>query len=366
MTSARIPTVEIESLAQFDDLISHTTSLDHWAVQSVDLGGRADVLATVDVRGALFLGCVLTAELEDALTDRGALVFPPLPDVPFNPYRAGLYSAGELYDNLGAGYHKCVDGRAYAWYTSNSRAKSLPANLAMSLHDQAIGDALDDWLATIDTTRLVGVMGGHAVPRGSSGYDDAAKLGAGLAARGYIVATGGGPGAMEAANLGARLAGRPDDVASAIARLETVPDFHGRVAAWAAVGLEVAADCPTATATLGVPTWFYGHEPPNAFATHIAKYFSNALREDVLLSRCRGGLIVLPGAAGTVQEVFQAATRDYYAVNDTLVTPLVLVGRQHWTQDLPAWPLLQRLAGRRPMAGRIQLVDTVEEALEAL
>ena len=33
--------------------------------------------------------------------------------------------------------------------------------------------------------------------------------------------------------------------------------------------------------SLGVPTWFYGHEPPNLFATRIAKFFTNALREDV-------------------------------------------------------------------------------------
>ena len=48
------------------------------------------------------------------------------------------------------------------------------------------------------------------------------------------------------------------------------------------------------------------------FATSIAKYFSNALREDVLLSRARGGIIYLPGAAGTVQEIFQAVTPNYY------------------------------------------------------
>ena len=41
-----------------------------------------------------------------------------------------------------------------------------------------------------------------------------------------------------------------------------------------------------------------GHEPTNLFATRIAKYFANALREDTLLHRCRGGIVYLPGHAG--------------------------------------------------------------------
>ena len=45
------------------------------------------------------------------------------------------------------------------------------------------------------------------------------------------------------------------------------------------------------------PTWFYGHEPPNVFADHVAKYFRNAIREDVLLQVCDAGIVFLPGAA---------------------------------------------------------------------
>ena len=365
MTSARIPTVEIESLAQFDAKIAGATSLDHWAFQSVDLSDRAPALSTIDVRGAMFLGCALTPELEDALISRGALVFPPLPHVPFNPYRSCLYSAEELYANLASGYHKSFDGRAYAWYTANTKTKSLPANLAMSLHDQAIGDALEDWLATIDVSRLIGVMGGHTARRDSDTYADAAHLGASLAGHGYIVATGGGPGAMEAVNLGARLAS-PATIDDALAKLAGVPTYHGRLTDWAALAIEVAASYPCANPTLGVPTWFYGHEPPNAFAAPIAKYFSNALREDVLLSRCRGGLIILPGEAGTVQEVFQAATRNYYAATEDLVTPVVLVGRHHWTETLPVWGLLSALADTRAMGRHIYLVDTPEQAVAAI
>ena len=70
---------------------------------------------------------------------------------------------------------------------------------------------------------------------------------------------------------------------------------------------------PTPVRSIGIPTWFYGHEPPNVFCDGIAKFFSNALREDGLLARSTEGIVVLPGAAGTAQEVFQAVTPLYYA-----------------------------------------------------
>jgi len=45
---------------------------------------------------------------------------------------------------------------------------------------------------------------------------------------------------------------------------------------------------------------------------------------------------------------------------------MVLVNRAHWTEKLPAWPLLSSLAAGRAMESRIALVDTVEEAAPAL
>jgi predicted Rossmann-fold nucleotide-binding protein len=110
-----------------------------------------------------------------------------------------------------------------------------------------------------------------------------------------------------------------------------------------------------------VPTWFYGHEPSNVFAAAIAKYFQNSVREATLLRRCDAGIVFLPGAAGTVQEIFQDACENYYA-DGPLVAPMVLVGVEHWTERLPAWPLLLALARDRAMADRVALVDTVEAA----
>jgi predicted Rossmann-fold nucleotide-binding protein len=122
---------------------------------------------------------------------------------------------------------------------------------------------------------------------------------------------------------------------------------------------------PRGAESLGIPTWFYGHEPPNAFATRIAKYFKNAIREDVLLHLCDAGIVFLPGRAGTVQEVFQDACENYYSDPGSLA-PMVLVGVDHWTHELPAWPLLQRLAADRPMADRIHLVDSPADVLPHL
>jgi predicted Rossmann-fold nucleotide-binding protein len=171
---------------------------------------------------------------------------------------------------------------------------------------------------------------------------------------------------MEAANLGAYLSHVPDrDFKAALTGLHSVPGFRPSVSAWAREAAAVVERYPDGTPSLGIPTWFYGHEPPNYFATHIAKYFANAIREAILLELCDGGIIFLPGAAGTVQEIFQDACENYYSAREA-VTPMVLVGRRHWERELPAWPMLQKLAAGRPMADRIFLADSVAEALAVL
>ena len=84
-----------------------------------------------------------------------------------------------------------------------------------------------------------------------------------------------------------------------------------------------------------------------------------------MLARCTAGVVFLPGAAGTVQEVFDNATPNYYESRGE-PTPMVLVDRAHWTEKLPVWPLLSALARERSMESRIALVNRIEEAPEAL
>ncbi|GGQ87418.1 LOG family protein [Streptomyces asoensis] len=354
---------EIESLAEFDEVTRDHGTLSHFRVQSVDLTDRTDVLLALDTSAAVFLGCPMTPEAAAKARASGALVFPPVPGLSFDPYRGFVYSPEELFASLDEGYEATPDARTYAWFQRTKADGDIFGSMLRSLHDDAVSDALDELLAGQD---VVGVMGGHAMARGTQEYAGAARLGRELARTGLTVATGGGPGAMEAANLGAYAAPFDDGMlAGALDILAKAPGFTPSVTDWAKAAFEVRAGWPDGGPSVGIPTWFYGHEPPNAFAAHLAKYFSNATREDGLLARCTAGVVFLPGAAGTVQEIFDNATPNYYGSRGE-PTPMVLVDREHWTRRLPAWPLLQSLARERAMESRIALVDRIEEAPEAL
>lgn len=355
---------DVETLDQFDALAATSRSMRGWRLQDLDLRARGARLRRLDAAGALFLGCRLDPADEDSLRDRGALIFPAVPDVPFDPYRTTLYRPEELYDGLDRGYEQTPDARIYAWSQRTDAGRSgLGAALARSLHDHAIDEALGEYL----TGRAVlGVMGGHAVARDSAAYADAARLTRAAARTGLLVATGGGPGAMEAANLGAAARDLDDaQLDRALEELAAVPDFRPSVRGWAETAFRVRDRLPEVVHTLGIPTWFYGHEPPNAFASEQAKYFRNAIREDTLLRVCTAGIVFLPGAAGTVQELFQDACENFYA-EQTARAPMVLLGRDHWTRTYPAWPLLRSLADAAGFPDGISLVDSWEAAVEVL
>jgi len=300
--------IEVESLPELDRrLAAGARSLDGWRVTSLDLVDRGALLRSRDVTGATFLGCRFAPGDEADLEARGAIVFPAIPDVPVDSYRSTLYSPRELYD--AEVYSASLDARAYGWAQEHDDRDAL---LARTLHDHAIDLALADWLAGRRRPR-VGLMGGHALTRDEPAYVEAARLAWHLGST-LVVATGGGPGAMEAANLGAYLSGHPvEALDEAVARLAPVPSFRPSVGAWADASFEVLDRFPDGAESMGIPTWHYGHEPPNVFATAIAKYFRNATREAVLLQVCDAGIVFLPGAGGTVQEIFQDACENFYA-----------------------------------------------------
>jgi hypothetical protein len=180
---------------------------------------------------------------------------------------------------------------------------------------------------------------------------------------------------MEAANLGAYLATRePEELTTAIDLLSVAPDFLDHEP-YTRVALEVRAqfapgddvDWPR-QGGLAVPTWLYGHEPANLFAGRIAKYFSNAIREDTILRLARGGIVFAAGRAGTVQEVFQAATKTFYGT-DGASGAYVFLDRAFWTETLPIEALLRPLLALSPagdLSSTIHVTDDVHEAVRVL
>ena len=139
-------TLEVESLDSFDRLVKAGVRTMHgWHAQSLDLRGRAAPLQAMDAQGAIFLGCTFDDGVEDSLRGRGALIFPRLESVPFNPYRGQLYSPQELYSGPPGGpYEATLDARIYQWSIRPGQRHRLDATLAAALHDHSIGDALDE------------------------------------------------------------------------------------------------------------------------------------------------------------------------------------------------------------------------------
>ena len=371
--------LDLDRLEDFDRRAAKATAMRGWHVYGLDLSSRLGELERLDPAGAIFVDCVLPDAAAATLRRRGAYVVQDGAEAgPVDSEREQLYTPQELYAGLGSGpYEDVPDARIYAWarqhlgvsgMDAEQASESREATRVAALHDHAIGAALHAAVEAgpLSGAPLVGVMGGHSLERGSEGFAAAAQLGWALAAAGARVATGGGPGAMEAANLGGYLQGAPGAVLEEeLGLLAAVPGPVPDPGAWARTGFEVLERHPVGNEGLGVPTWFYGHEPPNVFSTQIAKYFSNAQREAVLLVVASGGTVVMPGAAGTVQEIFQEACEGYYGAREK-AAPLVLWGSEFWTNKLQAWPLLLALSIGSPLEGKVHLVDSVEEALAAL
>lgn len=338
------------------------------ALQGLDLRGLGPRLAGGPFRDCVLLGCKLDQEVEHLAVLRGNLLFPRIPGLPFHPYRPRLYSPDELYLGYRPGspesLAETLDGRIYGWFSQQrvlGRRESVLCALAQRLHDHAVDNALEGFLHD-GAHQVVGVMGGHALQRDEAAFRDAARLGRRLTRDGYLVATGGGPGAMEAAHLGAWLAPCDDGALDeALALLAEAPSY--RDPGWVETAQAVRERWPEGrrVQSLGIPTWFYGHEPSTLFASHVAKYFSNSLREDGLLAIAAHGVVYAPGSAGTVQEIFMDAAQNHY-VTFHVVSPMVLLGRQYWTEQLPALGLLEALARDRPWARYLCATDDPEEA----
>lgn len=366
---------EFESVEQVNAHLAGGGTFADCAFQGLDLSLYRRELKEHSLENVLFLGCRLPEDLLPRIHRQGALVFPDLTHVPFTVYRPRLYDANELILNdyvVGdaASYSGTLDAEVFDYYVRSGRTEpaSIRDSLARRLHDHSVTDALHEFLRA---HKAVAVMGGHGLDRSDPFYRLVSEICLRLAQDGFLVTSGGGPGAMEAANLGAWFVERDTvELHAAIQKLASAP-VYTPIGPWldTAAGVRRAyprseEDCRR-NPNLAIPTWHYGHEPPNVFATHIAKYFANSVREEGLLAIAKHGVIFSPGSAGTIQEVFQDAAQNHYRSFGG-PSPMVFVGEEYWSRLKPVYPLLQLLAEGRDYAKLLSISDSADEIVQTI
>lgn len=344
-------TVSYKQIESLDKLPAPDSSgfVTHYVFQYIDFNKAPQYIAARHrFSDCFFFGCEIPKELEDGI-GTSCLVFPRM-GMPYNVFRSKLYTAEYLYDGYDPEnedtFPNCFDSKVYADYIEKGKeSDNIRETLGRSLHDHAIGEAMNDFLSRFDERQVVAVMGGHALKRTDDAFATIAYISKCLTERGKLMASGGGPGAMEATHLGAWMAGKSqEDLEDALTMLKVAPTF--RDPGWLRTAFEVRKKYPQEMyRSLGIPTWFYGHEPSTPLATDIAKYFMNSVREDILLTISKGGIIYSPGSAGTMQEIFQDAAQNHYQ-SFGYASPMVFFGQDFFSRQIPVYPLLEDLLSR--------------------
>lgn len=370
--------------------------------QGQDLIADSATIAKLPLKGCVFLGCDMDGPLIVAAANAKCLILPSRPEMAFKPFRPSLYKPVELYDkfdpsNARPSYLLCRDYLIYdSAYkevkTPSGKSRRVPREteieetLMRRIHDWSIEESLNDLLDDVDRHKCVAIMGGHDAPRSSPVYAQTAMLALKLTQKGFVIVTGGGPGLMEAANLGGYAAGFDDPDQIVATALQVFVDnkkdadkfnsdrwLEVGYTTWKAMGKPKDA---MKSRNIGVPTWFYGHEPPNLFATDIAKYFENSVREEGLLAIARGGIIYADGNGGTVQEIFQDANQNYYRTYNDTKSAMVLFSTAYWNppavnynnpakeRQKPAYLLLHKLATEKAFDDYLFMSDLTDDVVD--
>ena len=345
---------EIEGIGDF---LKQGYNLENCVLQDIDFRKLQIKWKSIQLKGACFLGCTFSDESLPYIYQE-ATVFPHPHNIPYLPYRKDLYS----WQELAKGHEKCsVDLNIYNHFSKYRYQHDVVESLYQRLHDHAIDDALYDLINLQGEKKVVGMMGGHGTKRTDPNYTQAALTAQALATDGYYIVSGGGPGIMEASNFGAYMANyTPQDLLTAMEMMTDAPhytdsDYHD-------LAVSVLERYDNGNPNLAIPTWFYGHEPSNVFATSIAKYFSNSIREDTLLAISLHGVVYAPGSAGTTQEIFMDAAQNHYGTYGD-VSPMVFLGKDRYEKETNLYQTLHNLAEGKAYQKSMHLTDHAQEVL---
>lgn len=292
--------------------------------------------------------------------------------VPYITTMDELYTAESLYEGYDPdneeSFANCYDQQVYNYYLeTGKRPKSPLEMIARSIHDFNMSQQINVFLERYEKKKVVAVMGGNAMKRTDEAYRKIVLLSKALTESGSLMVSGGGSGAMEATALGALMACRSMEEVDDALRMMSVAPCPGSKG-YLKTAFRVLERYPHIEGyeCLTIPTWLYGHEPTNPFATRIAKYFDNSIREDMLLTISFGGIIFTPGSAGTMQEVFQEAVQNHYLVHD-FASPMVFLDKNFWTKDVPVYNLLDFLTKTGKYKNLLlSITDEPREAVEEI
>lgn len=355
----------ITEIKTFEQFSRNGASLKNCTLQALDFIGKQVDWTKFEIDNTTFLGCKLSLDEEILLRKQGAYIYTAPPTLPYDPFRRGLYTWQELMEGFSEEDDQSTDLQIYRHFSANKFNPNINEALWQRIHDHSIDDALRNLLSFdhdgMTERPCVGFMGGHSTRRDDPFYKKTALTAKLLAENGYFIVSGGGPGIMEATNLGAYFKGKKESaLLDAIGILEKAPHYKDK--GYHRQALEVLDKYPGGAETLAIPTWFYGHEPSNLFASHIAKYFSNSIREDTLLAISLYGIVCAPGSAGTTQEIFMDATQNHYGTFN-YYSPMVFLGRQRYEIETLIVPLLKQLAWGKEYYDLLFVTDEPEEVL---
>jgi predicted Rossmann-fold nucleotide-binding protein len=256
-----------------------------------------------------------------------------------------------------------LDGRIYAYVKAHGgRAPDVEEGLAQCTHDHFIDVALAAFLMRAGRP-VVGIMGGSRTLAADPNYRRVVHLAASLTERGYLVVCGGGLGIMEAANLGAYLtAGTQAERDDAVDELAAATPWTREPAGYMGLADGIRERFAPGGESLAVPAWVTAGEPISQFASHIAKYFSNSIREDGLLAVATAGIVFAPGGAGTMQEIFQDAAQNADRIFGR--SPMAFLDTRHYCEQTGLYPALVRQAERLGFSDLLSIGDEPEQILE--
>src|SRR5947207_4846521 len=171
----------------------------------------------------------------------------------------------------------------------------------------------------------VTVFGSARIQPADPHYELARKMGGAIARLGFTVMTGGGPGIMEAANRGAK-------------------DVGGR--------------------SVGCTIELRSEQPSNAYLDRCVRLHYFFVRK-ALLVKYSYAFVVMPGGAGTLDELFEALTLIQTAKIKNF--PIVIMGTDYWKELID---FMNKMALRAMIAEAdlrlIYVTDSVEEAIERI